>query len=458
MKDVLNTCIRETLHALGVEGETYAITRPDTAEHGEYTTNAALLSAKQLGTSPMEIAELLKKKLEALEHTAIEKVTVAPPGFLNIHLSRDFFCATAREACELGAQWGSNTDETGREVLIEYMSPNLFKSLHVGNLVGTTVGESLSRLFEVSGARVHRITYPSDIGLTVAKAVWGLRHENGNPEDIESLGAAYRLGSEAYDSDATAKRDIDAVNAALYTGTDTELMAMRETGKQTSLAHITDICRMFDTTFSETIFESEAAPVGLQAVREHTADGIFTEDAGAVIFRGERHDLHTRVFVNTAGFPTYEAKDLGNFSIKQDRFPEWDISLVVTGNEQREYFQVINAAIREVFSVDEAKVLEHVATGFLTLTGGKMSSRKGTVLTADSVITELCQEAMARVATMRTADVKKLSEQIAVGALKWWILRRQVSGNSVFDRARAFSFEGIQDRTFSTRTPGRVHY
>ena len=87
--------------------------------------------------------------------------------------------------------WGSNAHNLTKkdQILVEYTSPNLFKPLHIGNLVGNVVGEALSRLFEFSGAVVRRINYPSDIGLTVAKGVWGLKKTQGNPDDILALGA-----------------------------------------------------------------------------------------------------------------------------------------------------------------------------------------------------------------------------------------------------------------------------
>jgi len=153
--------------------------------------------------------------------------------------------------------------------------------------------------------------------------------------------------------------------------------------------------------------------------------------------------LHTRVFINSRDLPTYEAKDLGNFLLKQKQYPDWTRSVVVTGNEQREYFQVIIAAIRAVFSINDDRSLEHIATGFLTLAGGeKMSSRKGNVLTGESLLADLREEAVARAKETRADDVQALAEQIAVAALKYQILRQTVGSDIVFDVQQAFSFDG----------------
>ena len=324
-------------------------------------------------------------------------------------------------------------------MLVEYGSPNLFKSLHIGNLLGLVVGESLARLFAHAGAVVRRITYPCDIGLGVAQAVWGLQYTGGNPDSIDALSAAYRAGAEQY---AVGNRtSIDAVNAALYTGDDPQIIALRDKGKATSLTHMNALCQIFGTTYDSVIYESDAAPVGAEVVRAHSTDGIFEEDAGAVIFRGERHGLHTRVFINAAGLPTYEAKDVGNFILKRKQYPQAVRSVVVTGSEQHEYFKVIHAALREIYP-QEMMSMEHVSTGILTFAGKKMSSREGVVLSGEEVLAELRQEARIRTATTRADDVEELSEHIALGALKYWILRQQVGSTISFDPEQAFSFEG----------------
>ena len=86
----------------------------------------------------------------------------------------------------------------------------------------------MTRLFENAGAVVHRVNYPSDIGLTVAKGVWGLQQTGGDPEDISKLGEAYRIGNDAYEQDPEAKLAIESVNRALYAGEDAALLALRE--------------------------------------------------------------------------------------------------------------------------------------------------------------------------------------------------------------------------------------
>ena len=441
IRDAIVAVLRSDDFGINLESVGFTVEHPDNVEHGEYASNVALIVGKMLGRSPREFAEGLQKKLSGTI-TQVERIEVAGPGFLNFYLSRDFFSEQIVRACMHGDAWGKSDSEKGQEVLFEYTSPNLFKPLHIGNLVGNIVGESIARLFEMHGAAVRRINYPSDIGLTVAKGVWGLQKTGGDSSAIEALGEAYRVGNDAYENDAQSKQEIESVNQKLYAGNDSSLQDIWERGKKTSLSHLTDLCCQLGTKFDMVIFESEVGDAGLVLVRDHIADGVFEEDDGAVVFRGEKDGLHTRVFVNSQGLPTYEAKDLGNFMRKQEGYPKWSRSVVVTGSEQREYFQVLLQVIRAVFHLSPEKTLEHIATGFLTLSTGKMSSRKGNVLTGESLFADLRKEALVRAKETRADDVQTLSEHIAVAAVKYQILRRTVGSDIVFTVQQAFSFEG----------------
>lgn len=437
--------VREKLAAalgaedISVQPEDIHIEHTEDFSHGDYASNVALVYAKQLKTNPRELAEKLASAARDVE--GIASVEVAGPGFINFMLSPDYLAEMLEIGRKHGDKWGSGVALKGEEVLIEYTSPNLFKPLHIGNLVGNVIGESITRLFEFEGAKVRRINYPSDIGLTVAKGVWGLQKTGGDPDDIKSLGEAYRVGNEAYETDETAKAEINAVNKKLYEGSDKELNRLRTHGIKTSRARLKEICETLGTEFDFEIFESEASPLGTELVKKNVGT-IFEVSEGATVYPGEKDGLHTRVFLNSAGLPTYEAKDLGNFALKHNKYSDFQRSYIVTGVEQQEYFKVVIAAIKKVFPDVADRVIAHIATGFLTLTTGKMSSRKGNVLTGEDLLADLKEAAKERAAESRAKDVDKLAEEIAVAALKFQILKGGASKNIVFDRERALSLEG----------------
>lgn len=441
MKDVIITAIEEVLEELGIPAADFTVEHPGDLSHGDYATNVAMVVAKTAGQNPRQLADTLVAKLEGqIEY--VDKIEVAGPGFINFHLSRDFFAREILRAVEDEEEWGRNDFHKDKFALIEYTSPNLFKPLHIGNLVGNIIGESITRLYEFSGATVKRLNYPSDIGLTVAKGVWGLRATGGDPDDINALGEAYRFGNEVYEAGDGRKDEIIEVNKALYAGTDDILNDYRARGIATSRASLNALLEKLGTVFDAEIYESEAGPIGTEIVRKHVADGVFNESEGAVVFPGENYGLHTRVFLNSQGLPTYEAKDLGNFKLKSEKYPLWTDSLVITGGEQNDYFKVVIMAIKTIFQDAKDKVVEHVGTGFLTLTTGKMSSRKGNVLTGESLFSEMEEAARERAEETRVDDVATLSEAIAVAALKYQILRQNVGSNIVFNKEQALSFEG----------------
>jgi arginyl-tRNA synthetase len=394
-------------------------------EHGDYATNAALAAMKTLKNppagGPREVANALKKEIEG-KIDGVEKIEVAGAGFINFFVSKERVLEALSQAQTKG--WGSNDLYAGKMVMVEYTSPNLFKQLHIGNLVGNILGESIARLFEASGAEVKRLNYPSDIGLTVAKGVWGLWKHHLNPENIEELGKAYVLGNAAYE-DSSAKEEIEQINKALYEASNQEWSTLREKGIQTSRKHLDALCERLGTRFDKEIFESESGPHGREIVKAHIGK-VFQESEGAVIFTG----AHTRVFLNSQGLPTYEAKEVGLFDLKKTAFPHFDISITVTGSEQKDFFSVVFEAIRKVFPRDtEGKMLRHVANGFLRLTTGKMSSRKGNIITGESLIADLTEEARGR-------------EDVAIGGVKYTVLRSTAGKDIIFDPEKSLSLEG----------------
>ncbi|MEZ4103774.1 MAG: arginine--tRNA ligase [Candidatus Paceibacterota bacterium] len=440
MKEVIEVAISEVVQELGLDQVDFVVEHPVDLAHGDYACNVAMVVAKRVGKAPREIAEQFRVALEGqIEY--VDKIEIAGPGFLNFYLGRDFFTMEIVRANSSAKEWGRNDNEKSELVMLEYTSPNLFKPLHIGNLVGNIIGESLSRLFEFSGATVKRVNYPSDIGLTVAKGVWGIKKSKGDPDQIEDLGKAYMLGNEAYEADGEEKEEIENINKVLYEGGDEELNRIRKIGIATSLKRLGELCDILGTKFDLEFFESDVSSLGAELVKKNTGK-VFKESDGAVVYEGERVGLHTRVFLNSKGLPTYEAKDLGNFVTKQKAYPDWTKSIIVTGNEQREYFKVLFSAIREIFTDSQEKDLEHIPTGFLTLTTGKMSSRKGNVLTGESLLTEIQEEARTKAENARTDNVQELTKEVAVAALKYQILRQGPGSNIVFDKEKALSFEG----------------
>lgn len=443
MKEVITQAITDSLLELGLPPVDFVVEHPADIEHGDYACNVALVLSKQVGQSPRQIAEALISVLtDQIEY--VENVTIAGPGFINFHFSRDFFAAEVLRINADPQAWGRSESWVGQTVIVEYTDPNPFKELHIGHLVPNALGETLARLFMYAGAHTKRVTFQGDVGMHVAKAIYGLRELGADPKtlDAATLGQAYAKGATAFEEDEAAKADITRLNKQIYERSDTAVNTLYDAGKATSLASFAAAYQILDSQFEHNFFESVTGPLGLALVKEHIGD-VFMESEGAVVFKGEDYGLHTRVFINREGLPTYEAKDMGLVAAKAAWCP-FDLAVTVTGTEQREYFKVTTKA-SELVQPDLAGKIELVCNGMLRLPEGKMSSRTGNVMPARELISVVQAAALERMQESAFADLvtsTATAEAVAVAAIKYSILKIAPGKDIIFEREKALSFEG----------------
>lgn len=434
MEERIRKAISGTLGEMGAREVAFVVERPAEFVHGDYATNAALAAAKALSKNPRELADSLAQHLTQTLGEVVSHVAVAGPGFVNITLAREAVTLAVAEADAKGEEWGKGTAEEGKRIIVEYSNPNAFKEMHIGHLVGTVVGEAASRLIENSGAMLMRATFGGDIGPNVAKALWALRKKNRNdPTTAREIGDAYVEGSYAY-GESPEEIEIDKLNEALYEGKDPELMALWRKGRDISVEEFRRIWKMLGTHFDFEFWDSDTTETGLRVVNDGLNKGFFEISDGAVIYNGEKKGVHTMVFITSHNTPTYEAKDIGLAFLKEERWPS-DKSIVITGNEQTGRFKTILAALADVAPLIAAKTT-HLVTGFLKLTSGKMSSREGNVITAGAFIKEVIEKA-----NEKNAD-PLIAEQVAIGAIKYMILRQAPGSDIIFDEEKSLSLEG----------------
>ena len=351
--------IKETLAAalknLGIEAGEIVLEHPADLINGDYSTNVALVLAKRLKEKPRELAEKIVAEIKKGQTPnpekglTFEKIEIAGAGFINFYLSPKFFAESIEKILKAGDDFGSNKKLAGKKVMVEYTDPNAFKVLHIGHLMQNAIGESLSRLIEFSGAKIIRTCYPSDIGLNTAKAVWGVIKDKTNypessatfSEKVNFLGQAYVTGTKAYEEDTDAKGEIESINRKIYEKSDLEINKIYDEGRQWSLEHFEELYKKLGTKFTRYFYESEMAPKGEKIVAEFLEKGVFEKSEGAVVFRGEKYGLHTRVFVTSQGLPTYETKELGLNKAKFEAEPDLNQSIIVTADEQDDYFKVV---------------------------------------------------------------------------------------------------------------------
>jgi len=428
----------EVLLSLGISSPEVLVEFPADISHGDFATSAALQYAKQLQISPRALAEKLAFELGTI--SGVSKIEIAGPGFINFWIDPVVLWEHLSVGRSHGAAWGSGTRLAGTKMIVEYTDPNPFKEFHIGHLVTNSIGESLARLQEFAGAEVKRANYQGDVGRHVARAIWGLLRSGELATDVKALGRAYAAGAAADIESSSSVAEITDINKKIYARSDEVINDLYDRGRAASLAHFEELYAILGTKFDFYFFESETGPYGKAVVESHIEDGVFKRSEGAIVYEGEKKGLHTRVFLSSEGLPTYEAKELGLSKMKYEKYP-YDISVIVTGNEIREYFKVLLAAMGEIFPELAAKT-RHVPHGMMRLAAGKMSSRTGNVITGESLIDDLTTVAKDRAAQSHADDTEKLARDVAVGAIKFQILKGGTGKDIIFDRERALSLEG----------------
>ncbi|PID52528.1 MAG: arginine--tRNA ligase [Candidatus Moraniibacteriota bacterium] len=415
------------------------VERPKDLSHGDWMTNIAFVLAKELKKAPLDIAEELAGAIEKDKN--VESVDVVQPGYVNFILVGDVVNQELKKIVTDGDVYGKNNNLDGKKIMVEYTQPNPFKPFHIGHLMSNTIGESVSRIVEFSGASVIRANYQGDVGPHVAKAIWGLKKLGYEPTDINKIGEAYAYGHAASENDEKVQSEIQEINKIIYQRSDESLMKIYEEGREKTLERFEEIYAILGTSFDQYFFESETWQRGEDVVRAHIGD-VFEKSDGAVIFPGEKYGLHTRVFITAQGLPTYEAKEIGLALLKKEKNSA-DIYIITTAVEQEEYFKVVKKAIELIDPSFEGKIT-HVAHGMMQLTSGKMSSRKGNVVTGELLI-ENAQNVARKKMSDRVKGVKNsenIINTIAVAGIKFSILKQRSGKNIIFNPETALSFDG----------------
>ncbi len=396
----------------------------------DYATNLAMQLAKLVHKSPVVIAEEIKTKIEESGEQNFE-LSVAGPGFLNFRLSDDALQDKVDELAE-GVKL-EKQNYAGKTVVCEFSDPNPFKVLHVGHLYTSIVGDSIARLLECAGAKVVRANFGGDVGLHVGKTMWVLRKEidttNLDSLTIEDIAKAYVEGTRAYEENEKAHQEITKLNSEIYNIAlndchDSDLAKLYWHGRELSYQYFKDFYNEIGVHFDKFYPESTVALRGLEEVRIGLDRGVYDESDGAVVYRGEKLGLHTRVFINREGLPTYEAKDVGLIFTKWDDW-RFDESVVITGNDIIDYMKVVLASVSEM----EPKLSErtrHLTHGQVRLAGNqKMSSRKGNFLKAVDVL-DMVKSELAKVA-------EKTDPKVVLAAVKYAFLKYRLGGDIIFD-------------------------
>ena len=443
--ETIQQSIQKALGFLNISDVSFVVEHPSDLAHGDYATNVALVASKSLGKNPREVAEMIVSEIKTQNIQEISDITIAGPGFINFTLVPEFFNKSVLEIFNHGQNFGNVTVHAGKKILVEHSSPNLFKPFHIGHMMNNTIGESLTRLMQSSGADVTTMSFPSDISLGIAKAIFVIIEKyvkDGqifNPGNIVILGDAYVEGIKRYDEDESIHARVKEIADNLYGNIASPELDVFNTCKNFNIEYFEHIVGQLGSHFDSYIYESESGVVGKKIVLENTPV-IFTESEGAIVFIPDesKKNLNTSVFINSQGNPTYDAKDLGLLSMKFEKHHP-DVSIFVTDHEQVSHFNIVLDAAEKINSEWKEKSI-HVPHGRMSFKGQKMSSRLGGVPLAADMIDAVSDEVL-EVSAGRDID-EKTKNDIAIAAIKFSILRAKPGMNINFDPETSLSFEG----------------
>lgn len=408
--------------------------------------------AKNLKQNPAQVAQDIVEKIKKLKgHKFIDEVKAFGP-YVNFFLN-------AQELAKIVL--GENDDERGKDklgkgmrVMVEFAHPNTHKAFHIGHLRNITTGESIVRILENAGYKVIRANYQGDVGMHIAKCLWGVLSKKYKVESIKDelkaiddkvafLGKAYAAGSKAFEESEEAKKEIVEINDKIYSK-DKEIKEVYQETRGWSLEYFNKVYTRVGSHFDRLYFESETFRRGIEIVEKFLKKGIFKESEGAIIFEGSKHGLHDRVFINSKGFPTYEAKDL---ALAELQFKEYSPDAIyhVVAREQSEYFKVMFKALEYTLPKSIGKE-KHLVYGWVSLKEGKMSSRTGNVVLGEWLLDEVKSRILE---IMKNGEVKVtvgnregIAERVALAAVKYAFLKTGISNDIQFDMKESISTSG----------------
>ncbi len=405
--------------------------------------------AKVLRRSPKEIAERLA---EAIELPPPFQAAQAVGPYLNVELDRGAFLRGVCRAV-LGTERSYGTQPAGSRErrVVEFSSPNTNKPQHLGHVRNNVLGMALSSLLEAAGHEVVKVNLVNDRGVHICKSMlayqrWGKGEtpESAGKKGDHLVGDYYVRFAREAEADPLLEKQAQALLQKWEQG-DAETVELWRTMNGWVEEGFAETYRRLGVTFDRIDHESETYAHGRQIVLDALEAGrCHRLSDGAVEIDLTDEGLDKKILLRHDGTSVYMTQDLGTAVRRHD---EWqaDAMYYVVGSEQIYHFRVLFAILRR-FGYSWADGCRHISYGMVYLPEGKMKSREGTVVDADDLLDEV--EALSAAAIREKHpdippdDLAERRRQIALGAIKFYLLNVSVEKDIHFDPEASVSFEG----------------
>ncbi|MBO7547547.1 MAG: arginine--tRNA ligase [Bacteroidales bacterium] len=372
-------------------------------------------------------------------------------GFLNISLS-NLFWTELFGAIAADPDFGQ-LPSTGRNVMVEFSSPNTNKPLHLGHIRNNLLGDSVSRLLAASGEHVIKTTLVNDRGVHICKSMyaWQKRFNGATPESTGKkgdhlVGDCYVAYAQMEKEDPSVLDDVHAMLVKWEEG-DPEVRALWQKMNGWVFDGFEQTYKALGITFDKVYYESQTYLLGKELVQQGLDKGVFEREADGSVWCDLTADgLDRKLLLRSDGTSVYITQDLGT---AERRFSEYklDSHVYVVGDEQNYHFQVLKLILAKL-GFAWADQIYHLSYGMVELPEGKMKSREGTVVDADDLIEKMYEEAKAtseeagKLDGLTEAEKDNLYRMVGLGALKYFIIKVDPKKKMLFNPKESIDFNG----------------
>ncbi len=389
-------------------------------------------------------------------------------GFLNLLLSNVYWNELFKEIAT-DPDFGQ-LPPTGRNIMVEFSSPNTNKPLHLGHIRNNLLGDSVSRLLKASGNNVLKATLVNDRGIHICKSMlaWLKVGEGATPESSGKkgdhlVGDMYVAFNDIYTkevkelvaagmSEEQAKKEAPCLKEAhemlrKWEAGDSEVRDLWQRMNKWVLDGFADTYKALGISFDRVYFESQTYLLGKSLVQKGLDMGVFVKDPDGSVWCDLTADgLDRKLLLRSDGTSVYITQDLGT---AERRFAEYNLDshVYVVGDEQNYHFQVLKLILSKL-GFDWAGNIFHLSYGMVELPEGKMKSREGTVVDADDLMQKMYEEAKTtseesgKLADLNEEEKEKLYRMIGLGALKYFIIKVDPKKTMLFNPKESIDFNG----------------
>jgi arginyl-tRNA synthetase len=444
---------------------TISITKPEF--EGDYTL--VLFSfVKQLKKAPEQLGKEIGEALIKNHHELFTSYNVIK-GFLNLVVSDKYwkgFLHTNYSDKRIGVCAPNN-----KRMIVEYSSPNTNKPLHLGHLRNIFLGWSVAEILKTTGHKVFKTSILNDRGIHICKSmVTWLQFANGATPDSTGIKGDHFVGDYYVKFGVEHKKQVEVLktegmskdeaekNTPLmlaaqkmlidWENGDSEVRALWEKMNGWVYEGFNETYKKIGADFDKSYFESDTYLLGKEIVEEGLAKGVFfRKEDGSVWIDLTSEGLDEKLVLRKDGTSVYITQDLGLADKKYEEF-KYDESFYVIADEQNYHMKVLEAILRKL-EKPYANGIYHLSYGLVELPSGRMKTREGTVVDADDLIDELKKvarektEDLGKVKDFNPGELNELYDTIALGALKFYLLRVDPKKRMVFNPEESIDFHGF---------------